>query len=251
MPEPPLPSFSVAPRSSSSPAWLASLPRVKPSVAVGSNAWATLLQPGGELASIAVVRVEALGEDSLTVVDKAQQRIEGVPAALVHPLGDPHNLRHGALALFYTWTTPGWLGRVSHAVAGDELRVTYDAAGVTRETPVDHAEPLRTGMRPLAFVAYRQSGGLAVGPVVAMDDQRVFLLAGSGHVDVAARAEVEALDLKAREWAVGQPVRAYRWATGLERGTIARVLEPGVRYEVAFGTSVPPASYFIASLVAP
>ncbi|MBM4358864.1 MAG: hypothetical protein FJ096_12235 [Deltaproteobacteria bacterium] len=251
MAAPIFPAISGEPRAAMPPRWVSSLPRVKPTVAVGSTAWATLLQPGGELASIALVRVDALGDDTVAVVDKTRQRRDGIPAALVHPVGETRNLREGSLALFYTWTTPAWLGRVSHSVAGDELRVAYDAAGVTRETPVDHAEPVRSGIRPLAEVAYRRAGVSSMGPVVALDDERVFVLAGSGHVEIVPRKEVVPLDLQAREFAIGQTVRAYRWATGFERGTVARVVEPGLRYEVAFGPQAPPASYFIAALVLP
>lgn len=251
LPELVLPAFSTSTSAASVPAWMASLPIEPPTVAVGAKAWATLLQAGGELAEVAIVRVEAMGPQVLSVIDKVGQRIDGVPAALVHPVGDTRNLRAGTLALFYTWTTPGWIGRISDSVNGEDLRVTYDWAGTTKETAVDHAEPLRHGIAALAYVVFPKGRVSSMGQIVALDATRAWVLTGSGHVEIHARANLDSLDIKGREFTVGQAVRAHRWATGFEVGTIARVLEPGLRYEVAFGRSRLPTSYFIGELVAP
>jgi len=248
-PSPLLPASTARPKPTA-PEWMATLPAAKPTVVAGAEAWVTLLQAGGELAEVAVVRVDSVGDGVLSVIDKTGQRTDGVPAALAHPIGDKRNLREGTLALFYTWTTPSWIGRVSHAVNHDELRVRYDWAGTTRETPVDHAEPLRGGITPLAFVAFRMGGSTSMGQIVALDAARAWVLTGSGHVELRPRGELEALELHGKDLSVGQAVRAYRWGTGFERGTVAKVLEPGIRYEIAFGPNQPAVAHFVGALVA-
>lgn len=250
-PAPLLEVFSVAPPKARLPTWMTELPKTRATVVVGDMAWATLPQANGELAAVAVVRIAEVSEDTVSVVDKTSKRFDAVPAGLVHALGDKRGLKANSLALFYTWTTPGWLGRVRESERGEELRVEYDWLGTTRETPVDHAEAVRIGIRPLAFVAYPRPGGKSVGRIVAQDDERAWLLAESGHVDVVPRNELEALDLRARDFEVGRRVRAYRWGTGLEPGVISKVIEPGLRYEVSFGAMAPEASYFVATLVEP
>lgn len=249
LPEPVLPAFPSASLKSSAPAWMATLPVVKPSVEVGRSAWATLVQAGGELAEVGLVRVEVVGASAVTVVDKTGQRLEDVPGALVHPLGDTRNLREGMLVLFYTWTTPGWIGRVARTENGADQQIQYDLAGVTTETPVDHAEPLRRGIGPLAFVAFTKSGLSSMGQVVALDERDAWLLTGSGHVEKHSRVSLDSLAQPAGELTVGQPVRAYRWATGFEQGAVVRVVEPGLRYEVAVAKNPRKLSYFIGDLV--
>lgn len=231
------------------PAWYDGLLKVTPDVKPGAPAWATLPQAGGELAELAVVRVDAISDGFVSVIDKTGQRVDGVPGALVHATGDARGLRQGSAALFYTWTTPGWLGRVSRSVRGEELRVQYDWAGTTKETAVDHAEAPRRGIAPLAFVAYPKAGITAMGQILALDASRAWLLTASGHVEVQSRAALDHVDPLAKELAVGDAVRAYRWATGLVPGSVTRVLEPGVRYEVTFGPREPATGFFVTALV--
>ena len=248
LPTPVLPPMASA--ASAPPAWLAELPKTPSSLTVGSSAWATTPQPGSELVMVAVYRVDAVGDGVVSLVDKMGQRVDSVPAALVHPIGETRHLPEGTLALFYTWTTPGWLGRVSRAQRGEELKVAFDWAGTTRQTSVDHAEPVRTGIQPLAYVAFPKSGGTSMGLIVALDATRAFVLTGSGHIEAHRRAVVGSIALEPRGFTVGRSVRAYRWATGFERGRITQVLEPGLRYEVELEGNRPRASYFLTTLLA-
>jgi hypothetical protein len=251
-PPPPEPLLAaMASRSpGTTPKWVTELPVSSVEAPAGSSVWATVPQPGSEMAALGVYRVENNMGPAVVLVDKAGQRVDGVPAALVHPTGDTRNLKEGTLALFYSWTTPGWLGRISHARGGEELRVQFDAAGTTKETAVDHAEPARKGIAPLAFVAYPKAGVTSMGQLVALDTTRAWLLTGSGHIEIHPRAVVEALELQPTSFKAGQHVRAYRWATGFERGTIKQVLEEGLRYEVDLGPSRPAATFFLTQVVA-
>jgi hypothetical protein len=250
-PEPELPPVASAATRGNVPEWVRQLPAATVTAKPGSWVWATVPQPGNELATVAVYRLEAISGEVATLVDKSDQRADDVPTAVIHAVGDTRNLKENTLALFYTWTTPGWLGRVSHSVRGEELRVQYDWAGSTKETTVDHAEAVRKGIVPLAYVGYPKAGSTSMGLLVALDASRAWVLTGSGHVEVHQRAVLESLDLQPKSFAVNNAVRGYRWATGFEKGTIKNVLEPGLRYEVDLGPNRPTASYFITALVAP
>jgi hypothetical protein len=234
-----------------SAAWQQKLPSEAPKVKVGAQAWALLPQAGGSLFELAIVRVDALGPGTVAVIDRMQQRIDGVPAALVHPTGETRNLRQGTLALFYTPTTPGFVGWVSHSQRGDELRVKYDWAGKTRETEVEHAEALRRGVAPLAWVRYPKGATTSLGLVVAADGERAFILEGSGEVTIVASTKVSPAELRARGLAIGERVDAYRWAFGVRSATVTREVESGLRYEVAFSSGQPSTTSFVAALVAP
>lgn len=248
IPEPLLPPVKSA--ASAPPSWLAELPDAAITVELGATVWAAPPEVGSELVTVAVYRVDALGSGVVSLVDKMGRRIDSVPSALVHAVGSPKQLPEGSLTLFYTWTTPGWLGRVSRAERGEELKVQFDWAGTTRETAVDHAEPGRTGIQPLAYVGFPKAGGKSIGQVLALDATRAFVLTGSGHVEMHARATLDSISFEPRGFTVGRKVHAYRWATGYERGTVTAVIEPGLRFEIKLLGSSPNSEYFITNLSA-
>lgn len=230
-----------------SPSWWNELPGGRPAVTAGARAWATLPQAGGALSELSVVDVESVEESTVAVRDAALRRFDRVPAALVHPLGDRRAVRSGELVLFDGWTTPGSIG-----VAGDDgaaLRVRYDASGTTRDVPVEHAEPLRRGVEPLAVISFPRSQVRLLALVVAVDSERAWVLTESGHVDRHPRSDLRTVELGRGAFAVGTPVEAHRWGVGFERGTVARVLEPGLRYEVSLASSRATTSSFISALV--
>lgn len=252
VPPPPLPpptfsALSVGARAE----WWRGFPEQTPRVAVAERAWAVLPQPGSALAEVAIVRVDAVGATTVAVIDRMQQRVDALPASAVHPIGKTQSLKEGTLALVYTPTTPGYVAVVSHAREGQELRVKYDWAGTTRETDVEHAEALRREVEPLAWVVYPKAMGNGLGQVVAADRDRVWILDGSGTVTPVARASVVAAGLSGRALSVGERIGAHRFSFGVEAGTVARILEPGLRYEVAFSGNRPTASLFVTSLVPP
>jgi len=228
-----------------------SLSDAPPKVKVGAQAWALLPQACGTVYELAIVRVDALGANTVAVIDRMQQRVDGVPAALVHPLGDTRNLRQGTLALFYTPTTPGFVGRVSHSQRGEELRVKYDWAGTTRETDVEHAEALRRGLVPLAWVRYPKAGATSLGVVVAENGEQVFVLEGSGAVATIAKSSLAPVELQARGVSLGGSVEVFHWDLGVRAGTVTREIEPGLRYEVVFPSGQPAATSFVAALWTP
>jgi hypothetical protein len=60
----------------------------------------------------------------------------------------------------------------------------------------------------------------------------VWIRTASGHVEVHDDKRVEALPHPPRRLAVGDRVRAFRWATGYQPGVVVAVVEEGLRYEV-------------------
>src|SRR5690606_39890463 len=140
--------------------------------------------PEAGMAEVGVFQVEALHEGRYSLIDRLGQRFDGVPPAVVHPVGEAKGLREGDVALIYTKTTPGVIGRVAELVPGAEIRVRYDFGGTTREALVDHAEPVRTGTGPLTFVSFPKSGGRSRGLVLAQSADRVWGRTASGHVEI-------------------------------------------------------------------
>lgn len=249
IPEPVLPTPSLARTSGSKPAWVEALPAVDPVASKGDRVWAAVsVLPGAEMAEVGVFQVEAVYEGRYSLIGRLGQRRDGVKAAVVHPVGDPKGLRENDVALIYTKTTPGFLGRVAELVAGAEIRVRYDFGGTTRLAAVDHAERPREGVVPLAFVSFPKSGGRSRGLVLAMVEDRAFIRTASGHVEIHPTASIEALPPLADRWKVGAKVRAFRWATGLRAGVVTEEIEPGLRYRVRLYEQPATSDYFFTAL---
>ena len=98
--------------------------------------------------------------------------------------------------------------------------------------------------------AYPTRNGVAALLGVPADNVRVVFVRGAGCCGING-ADTVSFDAALLSQAVGQPVRAYRWATGFERGTVKTVLEAGLRYEIDLGPNRPPAGYFFTALVPP
>jgi hypothetical protein len=240
----PAPSVSAAP---TWPEWTERLPKVPAPAKVGDQVWATVPPAHGAVTQTALYTLDGIYEGHATLIDTMGQRLERVPAALVHAIGTGR-MKVGELVLMYTWTTPAWIGSVSRIERGKEVLVKCDLAGVTEEVAVDHAERLRPGIQPLAFVAFPKAPGSTRGLVVALDATLAWLLTASGHVELVPRAALESLTPPPRKLAPGQKVLTYRWATGLLPGVVKRVLEPELRYEVALPGDSPAGSYFVGAL---
>jgi hypothetical protein len=247
IPEPILPTASA--RAESAPEWLTRLPEREATLPTGSRVWATVPR-GGMLPDVGVYTVDGALAGVYALVDKLGQRAEGVPAALVHPIGRSPKLKDGDLVLFHTFETPAMLGRVSKLVPGGDIRVSYDWGGVTKEASVDHAEAPRVGLGPMAVVAFPKAGMRSRGLSLAADGTQAWVRAASGHVEVHPLAQLSPLTLPPLDPKVGDEVEAFRWASGFRTGRVVEALEPGLRYRVQHEADRPPQDYFFSFLVA-
>lgn len=233
-PEPILP--SPAPSAASTvPGWVERLPPLTPesvSVAKGDRVWAATSVGSSEMVDVAIYTVEGIHDGLVSITSRTAVRIDGVHPALVHAVGGVPNLMTGGTVLFYTPSTPAFIGSVAEVVGGQSIKIRYDHAGTTKTTEADHVEQPVTGVKPLAYVGFPKAGATSRGLVVALTDAHVWLRTASGHVEVHDRERVEALPLPPTEVAVGRAVRAYRWATGYEPGVVTEVVEAGLRYKV-------------------
>jgi hypothetical protein len=227
--------------------WMSGVPDVPVPVAIGKRAWAVTPVRGTELAQVAVYTVGHIDGHRATVLDAQGQRVKDVPGALVHPLGEPEQLRAGDAALAFSTVTAVVVGRVT-ARRGGTVQLQYDWAGGTRSMAADHAEPLVAGIAPMAFVGYPKFGRTSRGLVVALDAAQAWIQTSSGHIELHPRAKLEPIALPAGRLAAGDKVEAYGWTSGYERGTVARVLEPDLRYAIELPASRIEHPYFFADL---
>jgi hypothetical protein len=243
------------------------------------QAWAALPAVGQEMVEVAVITVESVGIRGATVVDKMGDKTKDVPLATVHPIKSVEAalqarqggelMRPGDVVLGYSWTTAAILGRVARVEsAGDDsgkdednsedeapmkagkTTVFFDWAGATKEAQLDHIEPARQGVVPLAFVGFPRSRGMSKGLVIALSQKHAWLQTSSGHVERHERSTLTPLELDNRQLGVGDRVRAYSWVGGFESGKITNIVEPGLRYSVALGDRRPEELHFFDTLIA-
>lgn len=249
IPEPILPTATTADVGNAPTAWMADLPESTPTAGPGERVWATV--PGATaIPSVGIYTVEGVYDGLYSLTDRKGQRVDGVPPAVVHR-ASRDKVDSGELVLFHSPTTPAFLGRVAELVPGGEIEVQYDWAGKTRKTAVDHAQTPVTGIRPVAYVSFPKAGQISRGLVVALSDRRAWVRTASGHVESHPRAAIRSLPLPSANLEVGSRVRAFRWATGIQLGTVAEILEPKLRYRVNLDGNKPDEEYFFTSLFRP
>jgi len=201
------------------------------------------------MAEVGIFTVHSSQGTTAMLVDAMDQKLAGVPGAVIHPAKSASPLRVGQIALCFSWATPAVLGRVARVDAAGGVVVQHDWAGATAQARVDHAEPMARGLAPLAFVEFPRSGGSSRGIVIALSDRRGWLRTDSGHIEIRDRSVLRPLELDGRPLAVGDAVRAYSWVGGFRRGVVRRVLEPGLRYAVQTAEDRPEQIHFFDSLV--
>jgi hypothetical protein len=230
--------------------WLDGLPKEGAPAAAEQQAWAALpLNETGQ-ARLALVRIATISGGQASVVDGMGHRHLALPRALLHPVGSSKGLKNGDMALCARWTTPSTVCRVEAMEGGRVLRAAYDWAGATKRSAIDHAEPLRSKLEPLAFASYPLAGRRARGQVVAASEQRVWLLGESGHVSKHPRHQLRVLAAP-KTLVAGAAVYAYRWGAGYQRGRLVEVLEPGLRFRVDLEGDRPSDEFFVSHLSAP
>jgi hypothetical protein len=246
--DPVIPKASASAPAAYAPSWLKALPDVPIKVKEGSLVWASAPVPSSDMTLVGVYTVEGIRDNRANLIDKLGQKVRGIPGALIHPLGTPGHLKPGEIVLCYTWSTGVALGRVAPA-RDREVQIEVDWAGATRTTSVDHAEPMLRSIAPLAFVTFPKFGHSSKGIVLALSKDKAWVQTSSGHVEIHERSTISVLEVPAEELAEGAKVEAYGWTTGFEAGTIARVIEPGLRYVVKLPASKVEQKYFFSDLV--
>lgn len=249
VPEPVLPTAASVDLGNTPKAWMVDLPPTPPTATAGERVWATV--PGAtRIPAVGIYTVEGVYDGLYSLTDRKGQRVDGVPPAVVHR-ASRDKIDSGDVVLFYSPTTPAFLGKVAELVPGGEIEVHYDWAGKTRKTAADHAQRPFTGIHPFAYVGFPKAGQTSRGLVVALSDRRAWVRTASGHVESHPRAAIRSLPLPATDLTVGTRVRAFRWATGIQLGTVAEILEPGLRYRVNLDGDKPDEEYFFAALFQP
>ncbi len=237
------------PLKSALPKWASQLPDVAIDAKPGDKVWAVAPRSDSEMADIGLYELEGVFDGLASLINTMGHKVDRVPGAVVHPVGSSKKLRKGDIALVFTWTTPGWLALVHRATRGKEIRVRFDLAGATKEVAVDHAEPMVKKLLPLAYVGFPKSGTTSMGLVVAVDEQRGWVLTASGHIEIHALDRLNVLPIKQRGYKIGSKVLAFRWASGFQRGVIRAVGPLGLRFTVQLEGDQPQAPFFFTRLV--
>lgn len=202
------------------------------------------------MVEVAIYKVSGIYDGMYSLTGRTGQRIDQVHARLVHPAPSIRRLVTNAIVLFYTPSTPGYLGRVSEVVGGEAIKIRYDAGGTTATTDADHVQRPVVGMKPMAYVGFPKAGHTSRGLLLATTDEHAWIRTASGHVEVHDSERVEALPLPPNELRVGQSVRAFRWATGYQPGVVKKIEEEGLRYVVERDPRRT-TTYFFSHLLAP
>ncbi len=229
------------------PGWLAGLPERAVEAAPGEMVWAVVPELGSEAVAIRTYLLEAATGTEAVLVDAIGNRYQGVPGVLVHPAsGFPEaELAIGTVVLGDRWDAGKVVGRVARLEDG-QVELDYDWNGVTVTGAMDAVMVLPAGEGGLAlrWVGYRTPGAEdSAGPspggpwykglCFAESNDRVWISADGGHLEIVARDAVKPLaDLGRAELAQGDAVAAYSWGHGYRPGVIEEVLEPGLRYAV-------------------
>ena len=245
----PGPSASAATGVSS---WVERLPPVDPSAQKGLNegdrVWAATPIGETEMVDVAIYTVSGIYDGLYALSGRTGQRIDSLHPALVHPATSITRLVSNSIVLFYTPSTPAFLGRVSEVVGGEAIQIRYDQGGVTATTEADHVELPVTGIKPMAYVGFPKASATSRGLVIALTSKQAWVRTASGHVEVHDRARVKALPLPPNQLVVGDEVLAFRWATGYQPGAITEIKEDGLRYVVTRDEKRK-ATYFFSSLL--
>ena len=229
--------------------WSELLPAATISLPAGSKVWATVPKLDSPLTEPSLYTIEQSQGKTAVLISRKRRRIEHVPAAVIHPVRPPIGLQVGGSALISTFTTPAILGRVVQYQANKPIRAQYDWAGETREIDVDHAETPRRGLVPMAFVAYPKVGRQSMGMLVALDNSHGWVWTSAGSIERHVRQRLRPLFFGSGIFKVNDKVEAYRWSQGFQRGFVAEVMEPKLRYRVHFRGGRAPETFFFDALV--
>lgn len=212
--------------------WTQGLPTVAVTAKPLDKVWATIPAANSEMAKVGVFEVDSVQGNTATLKDKLGTSYPGVPGALIHPLGNTSKLKVNDIALGDSWGASKVIGRVKSIEAG-KVTLRYKFGGNISEKLMDFAQPLVSGINPMAWVVYRNSMNSPYkGLVIAKGNGKVWISTDSGHVEVAPEAKVRSLDMAPNGFKVGQTVYGYQWGFGYKPGTVVKIVEPYHRYDI-------------------
>lgn len=229
--------------------WTTGLPTVAVTAKPLDKVWATVPEAGGEMAKVAVFEVDSVQGNTATLKDKIGTSYPGVPGALIHPVGNTSKLKINDIALGDSWGASKVIGRVKAIEAG-KVTLRYKFGSSISEKQVDFAQPLVSGINPMAWVVYRNNMNSPYkGLVIAKGGGKVWISTDSGHVEIVPEAKVRSLDMAPNGFKVGQTVYGYQWGFGYKPGTVKKIVEPYHQYEIKLADK-PTTEVFIFSEVA-
>lgn len=230
--------------------WVQALPAKAPAAKAGDVVWATIPKPGDEYAEwFGALKVEAVTGNTLTLLGEWSKKYTDVPAAVVYPLAAAPGLKPGDIATTAMHGRPT-IGLVTKVEAG-KIHLRYAWAGTPTQDAFEHAFPLVPGIAPLAWVHYQGVGAVTSrykGMVVALEGDKVWILSGTGQVEVVPTGNAKPLALK-KDYRAGQKIFAY--IPGYSEVTVQKVLAPGFQYRVLWkvGDKDVPKDYLFHDLV--
>lgn len=212
--------------------WMEGLPDVPVTAKPLDKVWATVPEADGEMANVGIYEVDSVEGNKATLKDQIGTSFPGIPGALIHPLGDSTKLKPNDLSMGSAWGASKVIGRVKSIEAG-QVTLRYKWSSSLTEKTMDHAQPLVSGVNPMAWVIYRNSMNSPYkGLVVAKGNGKVWISTDSGHIEVSPEAKVLPLDMAQNGFTVGQTVYVYQWGFGYKPGTVTKIVEPYHQYEV-------------------
>lgn len=212
--------------------WMDGLPTVPVTAKPLDKVWAAVPEGGGDMARVGVFEVDSVQGNTATLKDKLGTSFPNVPGALIHPVGKSSLLKVNDIALGDAWGFGKVIGRVKGIEAG-QVTLRFKHGSSITEKLMEHAEPLVGGVKPMAWVIYRNNMNSPYkGLVIAKGNGKVWVSEDSGFVAVSPEAKVIPLDLAPKGFTVGQSVFVYQWGFGYKPGTVTKIIEPYHQYEI-------------------
>lgn len=212
--------------------WMVGLPTMAVTAKPLDKVWATIPEAGGEMAKVGIFEVDSVQGNTATLKDEIGTSYPGIPGALIHPVGNTGKLKINDIALGDSWGASKVIGRVKAIEAG-KVTLRYKFGSSISEKQVDFAQPLVSGINPMAWVVYRNTMNSPYkGLVIAKGGGKVWISTDSGHVEVVPEAKVRSLDMAPNGFKVGQTVYGYQWGFGYKPGTVKKIVESYHQYEI-------------------
>jgi hypothetical protein len=242
-------SFIAKPALAEAPgAWITALPQKAVTAQVSDEVWATIPRAGEDMAEVGVYKVDSVEGNTATLIDKIGTKYPGVPGALIHALGDATTLKADDAAQGHAWGASKVIGRVKTSEAG-MVTLRYQFGTGFTEKMMEQSQPLVTGVAPMAWVAYDNSGSWYKGLVVALEGGKAWISTDSGHIIMQDMPKLKALAIGQPMFKEGDVVKAYSWGFGYLPGTIVKVVEPGMVYSVKLAGKPEVKDYSFANIV--
>jgi len=211
--------------------WMDGLPPMPVTAKPLDKVWATVAEGGGDMGKVGIFEVVSVQGNTATLKNKIGTSFPNVPGALIHSIGNPAKLKVNDIALGDSWGASKVVGRVKSIEAG-KVTLRYKFGSAITDKLMDHAQPLVSGVQPMALVIYRSMNSPYKGLVIAKGKGKVWISTDSGHVVTSPDTTVLSLDMAPKGFKVGQTVYAYQWGFGYKPGTVTKIVEFYHQYEI-------------------